>query len=166
MSKNIVIIGMPGSGKTIIGSLVAEKLLMEFIDMDRNLEIREQMAVTEMFAINEEYFRNAETDYAMELCNIDSLVISTGGGIVKRKENIDYFKRNSIIVFLNRPVENIISDIDINSRPLLKESIDNVYKLYNERIELYKKYCDIEILNEGTIDKTVEKIISNVIKKI
>lgn len=165
MSKNIVIIGMPGSGKTIIGSLVAEKLLMEFIDMDRNLEIREQMTVTEMFAINEEYFRNAETDYAMELCNIDSLVISTGGGIVKRKENIDYFKRNSIIVFLNRPVENIISDIDINSRPLLKESIDNVYKLYNERIELYKKYCDIEILNEGTIDKTVEKIISNVIKK-
>jgi shikimate kinase len=134
--------------------------------MDRNLEIREQMTVTEMFAINEEYFRNAETDYAMELCNKDSLVISTGGGIVKRKENIDYFKRNSIIVFLNRPVENIVSDIDINSRPLLKESIDNVYKLYNERIELYKKYCDIEILNEGTINETVEKIISSVIKKI
>jgi shikimate kinase len=146
--------------------LVAEKLLIEFIDMDRNLEIREQMTVTEMFAINEEYFRNAETDYAMELCNKDSLVISTGGGIVKRKENIDYFKRNSIIVFLNRPVENIVSDIDINSRPLLKESIDNVYKLYNERIELYKKYCDIEILNEGTINETVEKIISSVIKKI
>lgn len=166
MSKNIVIIGMPGSGKTIIGSLVAEKLLMEFIDMDKNLEIREQMTVAEMFAINEEYFRNAETDYAMELCNKDSLVISTGGGIVKRKENIDYLKHNSIIVFLNRPVENIISDIDINSRPLLKESIDNIYELYKERIELYKKYCDIEILNEGIINVTAERIISSVIKKI
>ncbi len=166
MSKNIVIIGMPGSGKTIVGSLVAEKLLMEFIDMDKNLEIREQMTVTEMFAINEEYFRNTETDYAMELCNKDSLVISTGGGIVKRKENIDYLKHNSIIVFLNRPVENIISDIDINSRPLLKESIDNIYELYKERIELYKKYCDIEILNDGTINVTAERIISSVIKKI
>jgi len=166
MSKNIVIIGMPGSGKTIVGSLVAEKLDKEFIDMDKNLEIREKMTITEMFAINEEYFRNAETDYAMELCNKDSLVISTGGGIVKKKENIDYLKHNSIIVFLNRPVENIISDIDINSRPLLKESIDNIYELYKERIELYKKYCDIEILNEGTINVTAERIISSVIKKI
>jgi len=165
MNKNIVIVGMPGSGKTIIGSLVAEKLDMQFIDMDKNLELKEQMTVTEMFAINEEYFRNAETDYAMELCNKDSLVISTGGGIVKRKENIEYLKQNSVIVFLNRPVEDIISDIDINSRPLLKESINNIYNLYNERIELYKKYCDIEILNEGTIGETVEKIISSVILK-
>lgn len=166
MSKNIVLIGMPGSGKTTVGSLIAEKLIMEFIDMDKNLVKREKMAVAEMFSIGEEFFRNAETEYAMELCNKDSLVISTGGGIVKRKENIDYLKQNSIIIFLNRSVENIISDIDICSRPLLKESIDNVYKLYNERIELYKKYCDIEILNEGMIDEVAEKIISSVITKI
>lgn len=166
MSKNIVLIGMPGSGKTTVGSLIAKKLLMEFIDMDISLVKRKKMTVAEMFEISEEFFRNAETEYAMELCNKNSLVISTGGGIVKRKENIDYLKQNSIIIFINRSVENIISDIDINSRPLLKENIDNIYKLYNERIELYKKYCDIEILNEGTIDETAEKIISTVITKL
>lgn len=166
MSKNIVLIGMPGSGKTTVGSLIAKKLLMEFIDMDISLVKRKKMTVAEMFAISEEFFRNAETEYAMELCNKNSLVISTGGGIVKRKENIGYLKQNSIIIFINRSVENIISDIDINSRPLLKENIDNIYKLYNERIELYKKYCDIEILNEGTIDETTEKIISTVITKL
>jgi shikimate kinase len=166
MSKNIVLIGMPGSGKTTVGSLIAKKLLMEFIDMDKSLVKRKKMTVAEMFAISEEFFRDAETEYAMELCNKDSLVISTGGGIVKRKENIDYLKQNSIIIFINRSVENIISDIDINSRPLLKENIDNIYKLYNERIELYKKYCDIEILNEGIIDETAEKIISTVITKL
>lgn len=165
MSKNIVIIGMPGSGKTTIGSLIAEKLRMEFIDMDKNLEKKEKMTIAEMFAVSEEFFRNAETELTKELSKKDSLVISTGGGIIKKKENIDYLKQNSIIVFLNRTVENIVSDIDINSRPLLKQGT-NVYKLYNERIELYKKYCDIEILNDGTIDKTAEKIISTVIKKI
>ncbi|MGD9567645.1 MAG: shikimate kinase [Sedimentibacter sp.] len=166
MSKNIVIIGMPGSGKTTIGSLVAKKLGMKFIDMDIELVKKENKTVIEMFAISEGYFRDSETNYAKELSQSNSLVISTGGGIIKRKENIHYLKQNSIIIFLNRAPENIISDIDIKSRPLLKESIDNVYKLYNERIHLYKKYCDIEILNDKTIEEAVEKISSVVNKQI
>lgn len=134
--------------------------------MDESLVKKEKKTVKEMFAISEEYFRNAETNYAKELSKENSLVISTGGGIIKRKENIDYLKQNSIIVFLNRATENIISDISIKTRPLLKEGVNNVYNLYYERIHLYKKYCDIEILNDTTIEEAVEKIASAVSEKI
>lgn len=163
MKKNIVIIGMPGSGKTTIGSLVAKKLGMNFIDMDEMIVKKENKTIAEMFAISEEYFRNSETNLAKELSKENSLVISTGGGIVKRKENIDCFKGNSVVVFLNRQPENIISDIDIKTRPLLREGIDNVYKLYNERLHLYKEYCDVEIINDTTIYEAAEKIAQAVI---
>lgn len=157
--KNIVIIGMPGSGKTTIGALVAKSLNMKFIDMDTFIEKEENMSISEMFQMSENYFRNAETNCAKKLSEENSLVVSTGGGIVKRKENLEYFKHNSIVVFLNRSLENIVSDIDIKTRPLLKENIDNVYKLYNERIQLYKESCDFEISNDSSIQEAVDKIL-------
>ncbi len=166
MNKNIVIIGMPGSGKTTIGFLVAKKLNMKFIDMDNEIERIEKKSISEMFSINEDYFRDAETRYTIELGKLNSFVISTGGGIIKRKENIDYMKVNSIIVFLNREPENIIGDIDVKSRPLIKDKINSIYKLYNERIPLYKNYCDIEILNDTTIEVVVDRIINAVSKLI
>lgn len=164
MNKNIVIIGMPGSGKTIIGYLVSKKLKMKFVDMDQCIVQKENKTIEDMFYISEEYFRNVETECAIELSKENSLLIATGGGIIKRKENMDYLRENSIIVFLNRPLENIIADINIKTRPLLKESIDNINKLYYERFHLYKKYCDVEILNETTIDDAVYNIV-NALKK-
>lgn len=155
---NIVIIGMPGSGKTTIGLLVSKKLNRKFIDMDEFIAQKENMTITDMFAIGEKYFRNAETECARELSRENSAVIAAGGGIVRRKENINYLKQSSIIVFLNRPLKNIISDIDIKSRPLLKNNSDAIYKLYNERIHLYKECGDIEIINDKTKDETANSI--------
>ena len=156
--KNIVIIGMPGSGKTTVGLLLSEKLNMKFVDMDEYIKIMENKSISEMFAISEEYFRNVESKCAQILGKKSSLVIATGGGIVKRRENIDYLKKNSLIVFLNRPPERIIKDIDITTRPLLKEGKDKVYTLYNERLHLYKKYCTIEVLNDKTLNDAVNEI--------
>lgn len=158
-NKNIVIIGMPGSGKTTIGFLVSKKLNMDFVDMDKYIEAKSNKSINDMFDLGEEYFRNQETICAKELGKRNSTVIATGGGIVKKQENMDYLKINSIIFFLNRPIENIISDIDTNSRPLLKENIENIHNLYNSRIHLYKKYCDVEVLNDKTIDDAVQSIL-------
>ena len=156
---NIVLIGMPGSGKTTIGMMLSIKLNMDFFDIDKYIVTKENKSIIEMFEISEDYFRNKETECAKILGNKSSLVISTGGGIIKRKENMDYLKQNSIIVFLNRPPEKIIEDIDIKTRPLLREGQDKVYTLYNERLHLYKKYCNIEIVNDKTIDEAVNEII-------
>ncbi len=159
MSKNIVLIGMPGSGKTTIGLILAKKLNKEFVDTDELIVEKERKSIADMFAISEDYFRDAESMCAKELSNKNSLVISTGGGIIKREENIEYLKNNSIIIFLNRSPENIIRDVDIQKRPLLKDGIDNLYKLYNERINLYKKYCDFEVINDREIDDTVNNLL-------
>lgn len=160
MSKNIVLIGMPGSGKTTIGKEIAKKLNMNFFDMDEMIENKECKSISEIFKNGEDYFRNLETDCVKNLSEKSSIVISTGGGIVKRKENMEYFKKNSIIIFINRHPDNIVMDVDIQKRPLLQNGIENVYKLYNERFDLYKKYCDLEILNDDTIECAVNKIIT------
>ena len=153
---------MPGSGKTAVGRLVSKKLNVKFIDMDEFIAQKENKTITDMFAISEEYFRNVETECARELSKENFAVIAAGGGIVKRKKNINYLKQSSIMIFLNRPLKNIISDIDIKRRPLLKNNINAVYKLYNERIHLYKEYCDIEIINDRTKDETANSIAAAV----
>lgn len=166
MSKNIVIIGMPGSGKTTIGNLVSKKLSMNFIDMDKYIEQNETLSIKEMFAISETCFRDSESKHSLTLSKLDSHVIATGGGTIKRKENMINFKKNSIIIFLNRPVENIIKDINIHTRPLLADGKERLYTLYNERIDLYKEYSDIEILNIGTIEESINQIIEQVKTRI
>lgn len=157
--KNIVLIGMPGCGKSTIAKILGEKLDKEVVEMDEYIQEKYKMTIKEMFDVNEDYFRDKETNVAEEISKTNDKIISTGGGIVTRKENIKYLKRNGIIIFINRPLENIISDIDSSTRPLLKDGKERLYKLYNERYELYKTYCDIEIIN----DKTLNLIINDML---
>jgi len=158
MNKNIVIIGMPGSGKSTIGYLLSKKINMSYIDMDEYIEMDEKKSIKEMFQISEDYFRDVETRCTKSLSKLSSHIIATGGGVVKRKENINIFKENCIIVFLNRPLDNIIQDIDTNIRPLLAEGKNKLYQLYDERINLYKEYCDIEIMNNNEIPHAIDQI--------
>lgn len=158
MNKNIVIIGMPGSGKSTIGYMLSKKINMNYIDMDEFIEMNENKSIKEMFQISEEYFRDVETRCSRALSKLNSHIIATGGGVVKRKENINIFKENCIIVFLNRPLDYIMQDIDTNIRPLLAEGKNKLYNLYNERINLYKEYCDIEIMNNREITYALDQI--------
>lgn len=160
--KNIVLIGMPGSGKTTIGKLLAKELGMSFIDMDDYIQKTEQKSIKELFAQGESFFRDAETRCSEKLSKLNSYVIAAGGGIVVRKENLDYLKKSSIIVFINRKVEAIISDIDCETRPLLEEGAERLYKLYNDRIKLYKSYCHIEIPNNESASAAVLEIIKKI----
>jgi len=157
--KNLVLIGMPGSGKSTIGHLLSQQLNMKFIDMDDYIEEMEGKSIKELFGVSEDCFRDAETRCSLALSNMDQIVVAAGGGIIKRKENIDYLKRNSLIIFINRPVENILTDIDYEVRPLLSDGKERLYALYDERIHLYKEYCDLEIGNSGTMQETLNKII-------
>lgn len=162
MKKNIILIGMPGSGKSTIGLLLSKELNMQFIDMDEYIKKYENKSIKEMFEIGEECFRDAETKVSSILSKLNSTVIATGGGIVKRKENINYFKYNSIVVFINRPIEFIVKDIDINTRPLLKDDKEKIYTLYKNRFNLYKEACDIEVINQNLLTDVVNLIIERV----
>lgn len=160
MDKNIILlIGMPGCGKSTIGEELANKINYDFCDMDKYIEEISNSTVKELFNISEEYFRDYETLACKELSNKSKIIISSGGGVIKRKKNIDFFKDKGIIIFIDRPIENILKDVDTSSRPLLSDGKSKLYNLYSERYNLYNNYCEIKIVNDTTIEETIDKII-------
>ncbi len=162
---NIVLIGMPGCGKSTLGKRLASSLGRSFFDADAELEKNYGETISEIFEkYGEAEFRRRETETLRLLCGKDNAVISTGGGAVKNKENIDIAKKSGVVVFLNRPLEHILGDVDTSKRPLLKDGKDNLTKLYRERIGLYKKYADAEVVNDSKFNITLSKLIKEVKK--
>ena len=151
MEKSITLIGLPGCGKTTVGNLLSDKLKYEFVD-------KQQKSIIELFRNGEDYFRNIETETCKVLGEKSKTIISSGGGVIKKSINIEYLKKNSIVVFIDRPVENILGDIQVEKRPLLANGKEVLYKLYDERYDLYKKYCDYRVENTGSLDEIVDKI--------
>ena len=113
MEKSITLIGLPGCGKTTVGNLLSDKLKYEFVDMDFYIENKQQKSIIELFRNGEDYFRNIETETCKVLGEKSKTIISSGGGVIKKSINIEYLKKNSIVVFIDRPVENILGDIQV-----------------------------------------------------
>ena len=163
--KNIVLIGMPACGKSTIGYWLSKKIGYPLLDTDKYLEEKENRIISDIFSNEgEEYFRELETKYLKELSEKEGIIISTGGGAVKKKENIDILKQNGIVIFLNRGIADISKENHEN-RPLLQD-IDNIQKLYDERIDLYRKYADIIIKNNDDMDVIVNRIITSLKGKL
>ena len=160
MAKNIVLIGMSGCGKTIIGDMIAKRLNYNFIDTDEVIESY-GMTIPELFESGEKSFRCIETMAVKEVSTYSNVVISTGGGVVTVKENMDYLLNNSLIVFIVRDMERIKKTLknNKNRRPLLTND-DKLDKLYLQRINLYKDYADITVENNGSIYKTCDEILT------
>ncbi len=157
--KNIILIGMPGSGKTTISNLLGEKLNRPVIDIDEYLVDKYQMSIDEMFSISEDYFRQRETICCKEVAGLSGHILSTGGGVIKRPENIEALKQNGVVFLLDRSVENIITDIEISTRPLLKEGKERIYTLYEERKDLYLNSADVRIDNNHSLEYTIKEIL-------
>ena len=153
--QNIVLIGMPGSGKSTIGKALAEKLGRDFIDTDDM--IKEKYGdISEIFASKgEKYFRDIETQAVKEASKKSGVVIATGGGAVLRQENVDALKQNGVVFFLNRPLEDIIPTSD---RPLSSD-IESLKKRFEERYGIYKSTGDFEIAIDGKVENAVNKIM-------
>ena len=160
LKSNIVLIGMPGCGKTTVGKVLAKRLGYKFCDMDSYIQEISKKTIKELFEFSEENFRDWETKACEELSRCNKTIIASGGGVVKREKNIEILKKSCTILFIDRPVERIINDVDINSRPLLKDGKERLYNLYDERYELYKKAADIQILNKGYLRDTIDIIIN------
>lgn len=156
--RGVLLIGMPGAGKTTIGRELSKALEMNFLDMDEFIERSTEKEIKELFLEGEEVFRDLESKCCNLLSDLKNVVISSGGGVVKREENMEKFKE-FITVFINRPLDIIMEDIDTDKRPLLSDGKEKLTKLYRERIDLYKKYSDIEIINDGTPKEAALEIV-------
>ena len=164
--KNIILVGIMGCGKTTISKLLSEKLKMPVIDMDEYLEKKYQCTIPDMFAISEEYFRDRESEACLDMAKLDGYIISTGGGVVKRKENRDILKQAGTVFYIDRPLDNIVSDVETAHRPLLKDGPQKLYQLYDERHELYLDSCHYHVDNDGTLDDIVNKIVEDIIENM
>lgn len=158
LKDKVVLIGMPGCGKTTIGKVLAKELNYNFYDMDDYIVSISGKKVEELFLEGEEVFRNWETRACNELLQKKRTIISTGGGVIKRDINTKILRKNSITIFIDRSPENIIKDVDVKSRPLLKEGAEKIYVLYDERYNLYKNAAHIRVVNDGYIRDILNKI--------
>lgn len=154
--QNIIIIGMPGSGKTTFGKALAQRLGRDFYDADDVIVEQEGKTIPELFAVSEDCFRDAEVRASQSLAEKSGIVVACGGGVVKRSENMDIFKKTGTVFFLDRSPEDIVSDVDVSTRPLLKDGKQKVYDLYDERIALYRNAADYRVPNNKTIEEVFD----------
>jgi len=160
--ENIVLIGMPASGKTTIGKKVARKMGREFIDSDKEIEKKTGMKIPEIFEkYGEEHFRRIETEVIKEISVKSGVVIATGGGAVLNPNNIFSLSKNGRIYFLDRPLEKLICT---PNRPL-SSSRELLEKRYNQRYQKYLDAADVRIEAQDSIKGNTDAIIEEFRRK-
>lgn len=152
--RNIVLIGMPSSGKTTLGRMLARRLGRSFIDLDEEIVDIIGMPIRDYFAENgETAFRDIESEVCAKAGELSGMVISTGGGVVKRQENMTRLAHGGLILWIDRDPEFLTPTA---SRPLSSDR-EALCRLYNERKPLYGSYSDARIPNNGTVKEALER---------
>jgi len=150
--QNIVLIGMPGSGKTTIGREVAKNLNREFLDIDALIEEKEKMSIPDIFKkYGEEYFRSLETEIIKNIAGETGCVISCGGGAVLCEKNVDCLKMNGKLYHITRDIDKLPT----NNRPL---SV-NLEEMAMKRLPIYENCADVTVNNNDSIEKAVEELM-------
>jgi len=155
---NIIITGFMGTGKSAVGRRLAKKLRMEYLDTDDLIEEREGSKICHIFEEKgESYFRRLESAIVREVSHLDNYVISTGGGVVLRDENIKALKRNGLIICLTANSEIILKrTTGIQDRPLLNEP-DPVRKI-EELLRMRQPYYGKADFSVQTSNLAVEEV--------
>lgn len=152
--QNIVIIGMPGSGKTAVSTMLAEKLGRKIFDTDTIVSENAGVTIPEIFAAQGEAgFRRLETEVTAEVGKLSGNIISTGGGVVTVAENYELLHQNGIIVWIERDTSKLARD----GRPISLST--DLNELYAARLPLYDRFADIKADNNGDINDTVNAIM-------
>ena len=158
---NIILVGMPSSGKTSVGKVISNLIDKQFVDTDDEIVKREGIDIPTIFETKgEDYFRDLEAKIVEDVSKLNNLVIATGGGAILRKSNVDALKQNGKIYFIDRSLEKLLPTED---RPLAKDR-EAIEKRYNERYEVYKESADVIVNGDGTVDSVAKEIYKDFIK--
>jgi len=162
---NIVLIGYRGTGKSVVGKIIAERLDMKCIAMDDKIIEKAGMSIPDIVK-NHDWakFRDIESEVARELAELDNVIIDTGGGVIERPENIDALQENSVIIWLKASVDTIVTRIaEGTERPSLtgeKSFTEEVAEVLERRTPKYKSAAQYEIdTDELTPVQIADKII-------
>ena len=153
--ENIILIGMPGSGKTTVGRLLAEKTGRTFVDADEAIVQAAGKSIPEIFAQDgEEAFRALETQVLRQLGKKPGQIIATGGGCVTRAENYNLLHQNGKVFCLERTLNQLPTD----GRPL--SQVASLDQMYQQRKPLYQHFSDYHVSNNGSAEETADAILS------
>lgn len=166
--KNIVLTGMSGVGKSRIGKTLAKKLGWSYVDTDELIIRQEGITIEEIFNnYGEEYFRGLESTIIQEVSTLENHIISTGGGVVLEKINMDNLSKNGYIFLLLGKIHTIVDNLNKSTtvRPLLNDKerlYDDAEKLFNRRKHLYQSSADFVIEIDHKEDREIcDEILDN-----
>jgi shikimate kinase len=159
--NNVILCGFMGCGKSTVGKNLARKTGRRFVDMDRYIEEKEGMTVSEIFErYGEAGFRRAETGALAEMTRLQPGIISPGGGAAMNPVNAKIMRNYGSIILLDRPLERILEDLRPEKRPLLKDDPENRLRaLYEERMPVYRALADATVRNDGDLQTAVTMIV-------
>ena len=164
---NIILVGMPGAGKSTIGVLLAKRIAFEFIDSDLNIQLKTGETLQETMD-REGYLklRDIEEEVLCEL-NVDNAVISTGGSAVYGAKAMNHLKENGIIIFIKASLYELKSRVkNYENRGIARRPDQSFQDLFNERDLLYNKYSDIVVDTiKGEQDNMIEEIVEKLLEK-
>ena len=164
--RNIVIIGMSGVGKNEVGKELAQKLHWDFLDTDQIIVEQKGISIDEIFQkYGEEYFRECESKVVSNVSKENNTIISTGGGVVLKEENIEKLRQNGYIFLLMGKIDTIVENLHNSTmnKPLLKDSLDlkeKVKSLFksSEHLYLISSDCIVNI-DDKSLDEITKEII-------
>ena len=155
--RNIVLIGMPGAGKTTTGKRLARLLGRPFVDIDDEIALRCGKTAAQIIEQQgEDAFRQIESEVTGDICSRSGLVVACGGGVVTRPENRDLLRQNGIVVMVNRP----LAELSSKGRPM--SMAKGVEQLAAERMDAYRSWSDVRIECTGAAEGDAELILSKV----
>ena len=161
MDKHIFLIGMMGCGKSTVGRRLSTLLSCAFTDLDDAIEAHEGRNIPEIFAASGDAgFRVCETAALRRACEGSPCVVATGGGIVTREENIALMRKSGLVVWLNRPLEDMIADVRQDTRPnLAGDKEERMRTLYAAREPLYRAAAHIAFSNHMPPHQAAQQLL-------
>jgi shikimate dehydrogenase len=151
---NIILVGMPGSGKTTVGKLLAEMTGRQFIDTDEMIASSHGRTPSDIIiADGEENFRQIEHEEVKNAGKMSGMIIATGGGVVTRRENFDPLRQNGKIFFIHRSLDKLPTE----NRPLSQQT--GIGEIYRARLPFYRELCDLEVSNDETAETCAVEIL-------
>tara|TARA_R110002126_G_scaffold19675_4_gene73873 strand:- start:31754 stop:32317 length:564 start_codon:yes stop_codon:yes gene_type:complete len=167
--------GFMGAGKSAIGSLLAKKLELPFHDLDKYLVLKEGKQIPEIFNDEgENYFREKEWEYLLDLTRSFKGVVALGGGALQNQHIVDHLKVHGLLIYLDSPLDVILDRILMNpKRPIVRNEAGEIKSretlkieletLYSSRIEFYKQ-AEVKLITSGNEEK--ELVVNRLIDKI
>lgn len=167
MRENVFLIGFMGAGKSTIAKKLREDLQMELVEMDARIVEEQGMSINDIFAqYGEDHFRDIESQLIVTLGEEGNTIVSCGGGVVVRPQNVEYMKKSGKVVFLSATPETIYDRVkNSTERPILNGhmNVEYIAELMEKRRALYEAAADIKI---DTDQKSREEICKEIIDKL